>query len=107
MNRNVKAVWTGMCLVFGLYCAILALRTILVLGAVLLPMVIIGIAIYAVGYGLPNLGEFGRKAHDTVERKVRHVLDWADFNAPVWLWSTILGVRTFLDWLGLRVKKTT
>lgn len=106
MNRSAKAILSGVCLVLGFYVAILALRTLLVLGVILLPVVLFGVLVYFAGYGLPQLGEYGREAHHTAEVKARQLLDWADFNAPVWMWSSILGIRTFLDWLGLRVKKT-
>ncbi len=104
MNRNVKAILTGIGLVLGLYLTLVVLRAVLVLGLIMLPFLIVAFSVYIVGYGMPNFGSFGRKVHDSAERKARRFLDWADFNAPIWAWPAIFAARTFLDWLGLRVK---
>ena len=103
-NRNLKAIVTGFVLLVGLYLSILVIRVVWALAIVLLPILIIASAVYAVGYGMPKLGATGRKIHNAAERKARSALDWLDFNAPHWAWPAIAAVRTFLDWLGLQVK---
>ena len=92
-------------LFFGFYLTLLVLRAVWVLGLVMLPFLFAAIAVYVIGYGMPNLGDFGRRVHNDAEIKARRWLDWLDFNAPIWTWPAIRAVRTFLDWLGLQVAK--
>jgi len=103
MDRKLKAVLMGAGLIVGLYLTLMMARVVWFLAILMLPVLVVAAAIYLVGYGAPNLGDFGRKIHKGAEGHARALLDWLDFEAPAWTWPAIRSARTFLDWLGLQV----
>lgn len=105
VNRNHKAIVMGFGLLVGLYLTVLVLRVVWVVGLLMLPFLIAAGIVYVIGYGFPNLGDYGCRVHKAAETKARQGLDWLDFNAPHWAWPAIRASRTFLDWLGLRVAR--
>jgi len=103
MDRKLKAVLMGAALLAGVFIMLQLARVVWFLAILMLPFLLVAAIIYFVGYGAPNLGDYGRMVHRKAEYHVRGFLDWLDFRAPTWTWPAIQAVRTFIDWLGLQV----
>jgi len=103
MDRKLKAVLMGAALLASVFLLLQLARVVWFLAIIMLPFLMVAGVVYVVGYGAPNLGDYGRKLHKRAEFRARGFLDWLDFRAPTWLWPVIQATRTFLDWLGLQV----
>lgn len=93
MKNLSVGVFLALCFV-GVY---IAWKIFWAIAAFILPFVLLGVALYFLGYYAP------KEWHEGAEKYIRKGLDWLDLNGPMWVMKVTVAIRSALDWFGLKV----